>query len=287
MEAQLFEAVANNVFGTHNVARAAVEWGARDFVLISSDKAVRPTNVMGATKRIAELVALREAQRPSKLPGAATKIVAVRFGNVLGSSGSVVPLFRDQIAKGGPVTVTHSEMRRFFMTIPEAAQLVLEAGAMGAGGEVFVLEMGAPVRILDLARNLILMSGKRPDVDIPIVFSGARPGEKLCEELSAYEENTVATPHAQIRVLTGPAPDGTWLIRRLKRLRAGVRGRDVAATVMCLKDLVEDYNPSTGLLRLAWAAGPPRLADSADWSARRRSPRAVRRRSAARRAPRR
>jgi len=191
------------------------------------------------------------------LPGAATKTVAVRFGNVLGSSGSVIPLFRRQIAQGGPVTVTDPHMRRFFMTIPEAAQLVLEAGAMGSGGEVFVLEMGEPVGILDLARNLILLSGLRPEVDIPIVFTGARPGEKLCEELSAYQENTAATPHAQIRVFTGPAPHVAELASRLKKLRAAVRDRDVAGAVMGLKDLVEDYNPSAGLLRRAWEAPRP------------------------------
>jgi len=262
MEAHLFEAVRNNIFGTRNVARAAAAWGALDFVLISSDKAVRPTNVMGATKRVAELVTLAEAGRPPKMMGAATKTVAVRFGNVLGSSGSVIPLFRRQIAKGGPVTVTHPEMRRFFMTIPEAAQLVLEAGAMGSGGEVFVLEMGDPLRIVDLARNMILLSGLRPEVDIPIVFTGTRPGEKLYEELSAYQENTQPTPHAQIRVFTGTPPSASDLSPRLEKLRDAVRDRDLAAAVMGLKDLVEDYNPSSGLLRLAWAttAQPARSA---------------------------
>ncbi|MEO8097074.1 MAG: nucleoside-diphosphate sugar epimerase/dehydratase [Acidobacteriota bacterium] len=246
MEAHLFEAVKNNVFGTRNVARAAASWGAENLVLISSDKAVRPANVMGATKRLAELVCLAEAgKRPL------TKIVAVRFGNVLGSSGSVIPRFRQQIASGGPLTVTHPEMRRFFMTIPEAAQLVLEAGAMGAGGEIFVLEMGEPVRILDLARKMILLSGLRPDVDIRITFSGVRPGEKMCEELIDYEENTVPTPHTQIRVFNGPPPSRAAFECSLDQLKDSVRLRDAAGVVMCFKDLIPDYNPSSVILKKA------------------------------------
>jgi FlaA1/EpsC-like NDP-sugar epimerase len=251
MEAHIFEAIKNNIFGTRNVARAAARWGARELVIISTDKAVRPTNVMGATKRVAELVCLAEAQRPARWSGAATKIVAVRFGNVLGSNGSVIPRFRQQIAQGGPVTVTHPEMRRFFMTIPEAAQLVLEAGAMGAGGEIFVLEMGEPVRILDLARKLILLSGLRPETDIPIAFSGLRPGEKMYEELSAYEENTVPTPHRQIRVFTGSPPERVAFERAFDQLRAAVRARDTAGAVMALKEMVPDYNPSSSVLRTA------------------------------------
>jgi FlaA1/EpsC-like NDP-sugar epimerase len=254
MEAHIFEAIKNNVFGTRNVARAAAAWGARDFVLISTDKAVRPANIMGATKRLAELVCLLESGKLSRLPGAATKIVVVRFGNVLGSNGSVIPQFRKQIAKGGPVTVTHPDMRRFFMTIPEAAQLVLQAGAMGAGGEIFVLEMGEPVRILDLARKLILLSGLRPELDVPITFSGLRPGEKMYEELSAYEENTVATPHRQIRVFTGAPPDRVTLERALDQLRTAVRARDAADAVMILKDLIPDYSPSSSVLHAAFRA---------------------------------
>ncbi|MEI9811412.1 MAG: nucleoside-diphosphate sugar epimerase/dehydratase [Acidobacteriota bacterium] len=242
MEAHLFEAVENNVFGTRNVARAAACWGVRELVVISSDKAVRPANIMGATKRAAELVSVLESSQD-------LKTVAVRFGNVLGSNGSVIPRFRQQIARGGPVTVTHPEMRRFFMTIPEAAQLVLQAGAMGLGGEIFVLEMGEPVRILDLARKMILLSGLRPEVDIPIRFSGLRPGEKMYEELSAYEENTTATGHRQIRVLTGAAPDREALAREFEQLRDAVHTRDSAGAVMALKELVPEYNPSTGLLR--------------------------------------
>jgi FlaA1/EpsC-like NDP-sugar epimerase len=249
MEAHMFEAIKNNIFGTRNVARAAASWGARELVMVSTDKAVRPTNVMGATKRVAELVCMSEAQRPARLRGTATKAVAVRFGNVLGSNGSVIPRFRQQIARGGPVTVTHPEMRRFFMTIPEAAQLVLEAGAMGAGGEIFVLEMGEPVRILDLARKLILLSGLRPETDIPIAFSGLRPGEKMYEELSAYEENTVATPHKQIRVFAGLPMERASIERALEQLRGAVRARDAAGAIMTLKEMVPDYNPSTSVLR--------------------------------------
>jgi len=240
MEAHLFEAVENNVFGTRNVARAAALHGAEDFVLVSSDKAVRPSSVMGATKRVAEMVCQTGAAR--------TKFVAVRFGNVLGSSGSVVPRFREQIIAGGPITVTHPEMRRFFMTVQEAAQLVLQAGAMGSGGEIFVLDMGEPVRIVDLARKLVLLSGLRPDVDIPIVFSGSRPGEKMYEEVSAIEENTAPTPHAQIRVFTGARPPGDSLARALKDLSGAVEERDAGAVVMSLKELVPDYTPSNSVL---------------------------------------
>jgi FlaA1/EpsC-like NDP-sugar epimerase len=250
MEAHLFEAVKNNVFGTRNVARAAAAAGVQDFVVISTDKAVRPTNIMGATKRVAELACLMEASRK----GRSIKTVAVRFGNVLGSNGSVIPRFRQQIAQGGPVTITHPEMRRFFMTIPEAAQLVLQAGAMGAGGEIFVLEMGEPVRILDLARKMILLSGLRPDTDIPIVFTGTRPGEKLYEELSAYEENTVPTPHPQVRVFTGTAPARVWFKQSMDQLRDSVRHRDAASAILTLKDLVPDYNPSSSLLHKALRA---------------------------------
>jgi FlaA1/EpsC-like NDP-sugar epimerase len=252
MEAHMFEAVQNNIFGTRNIARAAATWGASGFVMVSTDKAVRPTNIMGATKRAAELVCLLEAARPAA--GSRFKTTAVRFGNVLGSNGSVIPRFRQQIAAGGPVTVTHPDMRRYFMTIPEAAQLVLQAGAMGAGGEIFVLEMGEPVRILDLARKLILLSGLRPDADIPIVFSGLRPGEKMYEELSAYEENTVATPHPQIRVFTGPSPDRVRAEQTLDQLRGAVRARDAAGLLIALKELVPDYNPSNSVLREAFAA---------------------------------
>jgi FlaA1/EpsC-like NDP-sugar epimerase len=209
--------------------------------MISSDKAVRPTNVMGTTKRIAELI-LRALQNGR------TKYVAVRFGNVLGSNGSVIPIFKKQIAAGGPVTVTHPEMRRFFMTIPEACQLVLQAAVIGQGGQICVLDMGKAVKIVDLARNLILLSGFRPDEDVKIEFTGMRPGEKLYEELSSLLEDTVPTEHEKIRIFVGDAIEEDiqgWL----DTLREISETRDMGRLIVALKEIVLDYNPSTHLLR--------------------------------------
>jgi FlaA1/EpsC-like NDP-sugar epimerase len=192
MEWNCGEAVKNNVGGTRVVGELADRFGVQRFVLISTDKAVNPTSVMGATKRVAEIYIQALSQRSE------TRFVTVRFGNVLGSAGSVIPIFQEQIARGGPVRVTHPEMRRYFMTIPEASQLVMQAGAMGQGGEIFILDMGEPVRIVDLARDLITLSGLRPDEDIDIEFTGVRPGEKLFEELSTDAEHADKTKHPKV-----------------------------------------------------------------------------------------
>jgi FlaA1/EpsC-like NDP-sugar epimerase len=219
--------------------------------MISTDKAVRPTSMMGATKRTAELLI-----RALQMEGG-TKFVAVRFGNVLGSNGSVVPIFKEQIAEGGPVTVTHPEMTRYFMTIPEATQLVLQAFSLGKGGEVFVLEMGEPVKISDLAKNLILLSGLQPERDIEIQFTGLRPGEKMFEELNLQDEHLIPTSHAKIRsYVCHQDVDAMQLKASLLRLQAIVEGQDVANLVLLLKELVPDYNPGTELLKTALSIKP-------------------------------
>jgi FlaA1/EpsC-like NDP-sugar epimerase len=247
MEEHVFAAVENNIFGTWQVAQAAAKYGVEDFVMISTDKAVRPTSMMGATKRVAELV-IRALQQET-----GTKFVAVRFGNVLGSNGSVVPIFKEQIASGGPVTVTHPDMTRYFMTIPEAAQLVLQAFSMGEGGEVFVLDMGESVKIVDLARNLILLSGLQPDKDIKIEFSGVRPGEKLFEEVNLTDECLIPTAHAKIRSYVCPLDvDARQIRAHLQTLKHIVEVQDVAGLVLLLKELIPDYNPTSRLLNEAF-----------------------------------
>jgi FlaA1/EpsC-like NDP-sugar epimerase len=203
-EENAWEAVRNNVYGTYVVASEAKRHGVEKVVLISTDKAVNPANVMGASKRLAEMVC-QSLQRPQ-----GTRFVMVRFGNVLGSAGSVIPKFREQIAAGGPVTVTHPEITRFFMSIPEAAQLVLQAGAMGAGGEIFVLDMGESVRIVDLAQEMIRLSGFALD-EVKIVFTGLRPGEKLYEEVLADDEHTLSTPHPKLRIARARSVENGWL----------------------------------------------------------------------------
>jgi FlaA1/EpsC-like NDP-sugar epimerase len=240
--ANAWEAVKNNVQGTLNVARAALAAGAGEFVLISTDKAVNPTNVMGASKRLAEM-----ACQAVQAQASATRFVMVRFGNVLGSSGSVIPRFREQIARGGPVTVTHPEIIRYFMLIPEAAQLVLQAGLMAAreaeGGRIFVLDMGEPVKIVDLARDMIRLSGFA-DEEIKIEFTGLRPGEKLYEELLADGESTLPTPHPKLRIAKpSSAPDQQWLNDLEHWLAAA--GRDEAEVKAGLRHRVPEYRPAT------------------------------------------
>ena len=241
MESHIFEAVENNVFGTLNVVDAARIHGVAEFVMISSDKAVRPVSVMGATKRLAELL-VRSLQPDGG------RYVSVRFGNVLNSNGSVVPIFKEQIARGGPVTVTHPDMRRYFMTIPEACQLVLQASTMGKGPEILVLNMGEPVNIADLARNLILLSGLRPDHDIQITFTGPRPGEKLFEELNEEAEGLLPTHHEKIRVFAGADMPRADIERCLSRLQSCCRERDSDGLISVLRQAVPEYKPSAELL---------------------------------------
>jgi FlaA1/EpsC-like NDP-sugar epimerase len=238
LEANPLECVRNNVVATRLVAEVAVEYGAKRFVLISTDKAASPKNLMGQSKAVCEWIVEAYGRRPD----VATRFVAVRFGNVLGSSGSVIPIFRKQIARGGPLTVTHPEMTRFFMTIPEAASLVVQAGAMdgaaGNGGRVFVLDMGEPVKILDLARNMIRLSGKRPDEDIPIDFVGVRPGEKLHEELWNEDEEVVPTAHPKILAATRAPVDPAWLDEELDELARLVDSGDTLGVVARLGQVV-------------------------------------------------
>lgn len=225
MEAQPEEAVRNNIFGTKIVAEAADRVNAETFIMISTDKAVNPTSVMGATKRVAELI----IQNMNNI--SYTKYAAVRFGNVLGSRGSVVPLFRKQIAAGGPITVTHPDMKRYFMTIPEASQLVLQAGSLAQGGEVFVLDMGEPIKIVDMAKDLIELSGLIPKVDIKIEYTGLRPGEKLFEELLTAEEGTTSTKHEKIYVANIKMVNEKNLVDNLKLLKSADTAEKIIAII--------------------------------------------------------
>jgi len=237
MEGNVIEAITNNIFGTLNVVDAALEAGCEHFVFISTDKAVRPTSVMGATKRIAELIVQRAAMKHER------NFVSVRFGNVLGSRGSVVPTFLRQIRAGGPVTVTHPEMQRYFMTIPESVQLVLQAGALGRGGEVFLLDMGEPIRIVDIATDLIRLSGLTVGTDIEIKFTGMRPGEKLYEEMFFSAENVITTDHPKVlRARNGILPEG--VMRRIEALvRAAEAEHPDEELRQLLRNLVPDFHP--------------------------------------------
>jgi FlaA1/EpsC-like NDP-sugar epimerase len=235
MELNPGEAIKNNVIGSRTMADAADKFGSSNFVMISTDKAVNPTSVMGSSKRIAEMY-IQDLNRTSK-----THFVTVRFGNVLGSEGSVVPIFKKQIANGGPVTVTHPEMKRYFMTIPEASQLVLQAASMGKGGEIFLLDMGEPVKIVDLARELITLSGFRPNEDIEIVFSGLRPGEKLFEELSIKGEDMQQTHHPKIGIWKNIPRDRDTLRRQIAQLVELAKVGDHASITGKIKELVPEY----------------------------------------------
>ncbi|GAB6126005.1 polysaccharide biosynthesis protein [Humidesulfovibrio idahonensis] len=243
LEACPWAAVTNNVLGTRVLMRAAARHNVARFVLVSTDKAVKPTSVMGASKRVTERLM---ACFTGTDAGGGTRFMAVRFGNVVGSSGSVVPLFRRQIERGGPVTVTHPDMTRYFMSIAEACQLILQAGAMGRGGEIFVLKMGEPVRIVDLARDLIRLSGKEPGVDVDIVFTGLRPGEKIVEELLTADEGVLRTEHEKIMVLGG-APDAAplsaaaWLDAQLAQLALAAEAQNAPAIRALLAALVPEH----------------------------------------------
>jgi FlaA1/EpsC-like NDP-sugar epimerase len=238
MEAQPDEAVRNNVGALWTLCELADRFRVETFVFISSDKAVNPTSVYGATKRVGELLVTAYAGRSK------TRFVSVRFGNVLASRGSVIPIFQEQIRNGGPVTVTHPDMTRYFMTVTEAAQLVIQAGAMGSGGEIFVLDMGEPIRIVDLAQNLIRLSGLRPGEDIDIVFTGIRPGEKLYEELLTREDRTRASRHERIFIARQDTVDGDRVFRETDRLLSLVEAAPAADLVAALQRIVPEYHPN-------------------------------------------
>jgi FlaA1/EpsC-like NDP-sugar epimerase len=232
----VWEALSNNVIGTYMLARACKAAGVEKFVLISTDKAVNPTNVMGATKRLAEMVC------QGMQGNLGTSFVIVRFGNVLGSSGSVIPKFREQIAKGGPLTITHPDITRYFMSIPEAAQLVMQAGLMGNGGEILVLDMGEPVKIANLAADMIKLSGLQLE-DIKIEYVGLRPGEKLYEELLADDEHTQVTPHEKLRIALARPVDQIWVDNLLLWINS-VQNTDEVEIKNDLKLWVEEYQPA-------------------------------------------
>lgn len=237
MEEHPYEAVKVNVLGTRNVADLSAEMGVEKFVMVSTDKAVNPTNVMGATKRLAEMY----TQSMNNVPGIHTKFIATRFGNVLGSNGSVIPLFKKQIENGGPITVTHPEITRYFMTIPEACQLVLEAGAMGKGGEVFVFDMGESVKIVDLAKKMIILSGLQLGKDIQIEYSGLRPGEKLYEELLSNNENTLPTHHTKIMIAKLVTPSFAAMEIALVEVEHCLNDGSNRELISIIKHLIPEY----------------------------------------------
>jgi FlaA1/EpsC-like NDP-sugar epimerase len=239
MEQNPWEAIKNNVLATKNVADASVAYGVGEFVMISTDKAVNPSSVMGATKRVAEIY----TQALNGRDACKTQFKAVRFGNVLGSAGSVIPIFRKQIAKGGPVRITHPQMSRYFMTIPESAQLVLQAAATGTGGQICLLDMGEPVKIVDLARQMITLSGFRPGEDIDIIFTGIRPGEKLFEELHTKGENIEPTVHPKVLVWRSKPTKWEVVERAIEELTKLQTCHDRQPIIEALRRIVPEYNP--------------------------------------------
>ncbi len=253
MEQNPWEAIKNNVLATKNVADASVEYGVGEFVMISTDKAVNPSSVMGATKRVAEIY----TQALNGRDGCNTQLKAVRFGNVLGSAGSVVPIFRKQIARGGPLRVTHPEMTRYFMTIPEASQLVLQAAATGTGGQIYLLDMGEPVKIVDLARQMITLSGFRPGEDIDIVFTGIRPGEKLFEELRTKGEDIEPTVHPKVLVWRSRPAEWEVVQQAIEELTALQTCHERKPIIEALRRIVPKYEPSMPPKKQEAGAGSP------------------------------
>jgi len=236
VELNPWEAIYNNIIGTRNIVEASHHFGVERFIMVSTDKAVRPSNVMGATKRVAEMITSCYASNP-------TRFLSVRFGNVIGSEGSVIHLFKKQIERFGPVTITHPEITRYFMTIPEASKLILQAAALGEGGEIFILDMGTPIKIEDMARDLIRRSGFKPGVDIEIKFIGLRPGEKLHEELITEGEGIVRTDFEKIFVLKGNVCDLNWLNKKIEELIALAHEQNGDGLKSKLKEIVPEYQP--------------------------------------------
>ncbi len=233
MERYPLEAVRNNILGTHMIAQQAIKHHVSKFILISTDKAVRPSSIMGTTKRVAELLSLG-------LAGNGTKFISVRFGNVIGSNGSVIPLFKEQIAQGGPITITHPEVSRYFMAISEAVQLVMVAGSMGEGGELFLLDMGKPMKIMDMAMDLLNRYGLEPGKDIDLIYTGLRPGEKLHEELYWQGEGIVPTPNKKITMLKGNGIKWDLVVESLVRLQKCIEKLDEEKAIEVLKRLVPE-----------------------------------------------
>jgi len=252
MEYHPDEAISSNIIGTKNVGELAHKYGVEKMVMISTDKAINPTSIMGASKRVAEMVVKGLGNTAVKESKNQTKFVAVRFGNVLDSNGNVVHMFKRQIAEGGPVTLTDKRMKRYFMTLPEASQLVIQAGALGKGGEVFVLDMGDPVKVLDVARELIFLSGFVPDEDMEIKIVGLRPGEKLFEELLTKQEKSNGledTEHKKIFIAQVEEVDRGKLEKDIRELEVLVKEMDMEGIVRKLQEVVPSYQPNRGMLK--------------------------------------